>query len=323
MEKKLFKKRHLRMSCFFLLLIISCSSREIEPSFTFKENEQGIELLENGQYVFFYQKKPKLLNGQYVCCNYLHPLYSLNGDTLTEESPADHPHHRGIFWAWHQMSVNGKSLGDGWIMENIAQEVTNIRTTVDQSAKLNINAVWRSSLLGDKPFLSEQTTITVHQFQNGIRKIDFAISLTALVPGVEIGGSDDEKGYGGFCARIKHPGDLAFVSENKMVTPQLIQIEAGPWMDFSGSFGSEGETSGIAILCHPETPNYPEPWILRSKRSMQNVVFPGRNPVAIPIDRPVILYYLLIIHNGNASSIDLKKLQSEYEKMEVSNQNGN
>jgi hypothetical protein len=33
--------------------------------------------------------------------DYIHPLYGLNGEMLTNDWPdADHPHHRGIFWAW-------------------------------------------------------------------------------------------------------------------------------------------------------------------------------------------------------------------------------
>lgn len=307
------------ISGLLFIFLLSCSFNHTNTSFQFNLTEQGVELLEKGQPVFFYQKTPKSLDGKYICTNYLHPLYSLNGDTLTEEFPADHPYHRGIFWAWHQMYVDGKSLGDGWIMENISQEVLKVQTTTGKAAELKTNSIWKSPLFeNSKPFLSEHTTITVHPLQNDIRKIDFKIALTALVPNVTLGGSDDEKGYGGLCARLKLPEDIIFISENKPVTPQTLQIKADPWMDFSASFGRSGETNGVAILCHPDTPNYPAPWILRAKTSMQNIVFPGRNPVKIPTDKPIILYYRLIIHNGNADSIDLNQLQNEYAKMKVS-----
>ena len=133
------------------------------------------------------------------------------------------------------------------------------------------------------------------------------------MPDVEIGGSDDEKGYGGLCARLKLPNDLTFTSSTGNIIPQTFQVKAGPWMDFSASFGGDEETTGLAILCHPKTPNYPAPWILRSKTSMQNIVFPGRERIKIPMDEPLVLYYRLIIHDGNANKIDLRKLQSEYE----------
>ena len=166
----------------------------------------------------------------------------------------------------------------------------------------------------DKAYIEENTSIVVHQMVSGIRCMDFEISLQALVPGVSLGGSDDEKGYGGLCTRIKLPDDLVFTSTDGPVTPERLQIIAGPWMDFSGSFVSGGEQNGLAILCHPGTPNYPAPWILRQKTSMQNIVYPGRDPVEISMDHPTRLKYRLILHTGNADAVDLVKLQSEYDQ---------
>lgn len=300
------------------VLLLSCHLQKAQPSFNFEGSEQGIRLLENGQPVFFYQRMPKSLDGQYVCNNYLHPLYSLNGDTLTEEFPSDHPYHRGIFWAWHQIYRNGESIGDGWTMKNIEQEVADIQTDAENhAAQLRVHILWKSPLFdGGKPFINEHTAIKVYPLRNGLRMIDFTIALKALVPGIEIGGSDDEKGYGGLCARLKLPEDITFTSAGGPVVPRTLQINAGAWMDFSGSFSGVA-ASGVSILCHPETPNYPAPWILRSKKSMQNIVFPGRNQIEIPVDKPLTLFYRLIINNGNLRSVELKKLQDEYERTEV------
>lgn len=65
----------------FILGMMTCSSSpEMQKSpFPFKETYQGIELLENGNPVFFYQRKPESLKGQYICTNYLHPLYIERG----------------------------------------------------------------------------------------------------------------------------------------------------------------------------------------------------------------------------------------------------
>jgi hypothetical protein len=285
--------------------------------FIIKKTEQGIELLENGKPVFFYQRKPKTLTGQYICSNYIHPLYSINGDILTEEFPPDHPYHRGIFWTWHQLYVNDKSLGDGWINDGISQDVIDIKTkTSKDRAQFDFEVMWNSSTFQKGTlFIKEHTTIIVHKLEAGIRKIDFEITLNSLVEGLQIGGSADEKGYGGFCARIKLPDDLIFTSEKGGTKPQELQIKAGPWMDFSADFGKNSKVSGLTILCHPTTPNYPEPWILRQKGSMQNVVYPGQNRTTIAMDKPVVLRYRIIIHNGNAESINIPALQSEYEKV--------
>ncbi len=312
-------KSYLLVNCFLISFLTSYASQKSDSPFTFEKNSQGVKLSENGKPVFFYQKMPKSLNGKYICNNYFHPLYSLNGDTLTEEFPSDHPYHRGIFWAWHQVYINGKSVGDGWIMENIEQEVVDVQAiSKNKVSQLNLSVLWKSPLFeNDKPFLNEHTTITVYALQNGIRRIDFAITLNTLVPGVEIGGSNDEKGYGGLCVRFKLPDDLTFTSVDGPVIPRVSQINAGPYMDFSGSFGKNGETVGAAILCYPQTPNYPQPWILRSVTSMQNIVFPGRERILLAMDRPVVLHYRLIVHNGNAQSLNLPGFQSEYEKTPI------
>lgn len=292
-------RQHVLIHYVLIFILISCGTRKPDSSFAFKYTEKGVGLSENGKPVFFYQEKPKSPDGKSIFNNYLHPLHSINGDTLTEEFPADHPYHRGIYWAWHQIYINGESIGDGWIMENITQNIIDINTSIENnSAQLQLSVLWESTLFeNSRPFIIENTTITVHPLQDSIRIIDITISLKALVPSVEIGGSDDEKGYGGLCARIKLPKDITFTSINGKVTPQLGQVKAGPLMDFSASFGRNGEKSGVSILCNPKTPNYPASWILRSETSIQNIVFPGRERVALPLNKPVVLYYHIIVHN--------------------------
>lgn len=298
------------------VIIMSCGLPRANSPFTFVADEQGVELLENGQQVYYYQKLPKSPNGKHLFNNYLHPLMSLNCDTLTEEFPIDHLHHRGIFWAWHQIYVDNIPVADGWEMDNLKTEVAGMNTSTDNSlGSLRIEAYWRSSLYNDsKPFVQEHTTITVYPITDGIRKIDFKISLKALVPNVEIGGSDDEKGYGGLSVRMKLPEDLIFTAANGPVNAQTLQLDAGAWMDFSASFGENDKTSGITILCHPTTPNYPAPWILRSKTSMQNIVFPGRNRVVLPTDEAIVLRYRMIVHKGAADVKSIERLQSDYAK---------
>ena len=144
-----------------------------------------------------------------------------------------------------------------------------------------------------------------------LRKIDFHQRLTALVDGVEIGGSDDAKGYGGFSPRVVMPPDIRFTGAQGIVTPIENAVGASPWMDVSGSYGASGK-SGLTVLTHPTTTGFPQPWILRARNSMQNAVYPGRQPVAIPRDRPVILRYRIVLHRGELAAAEIGRLQAEY-----------
>jgi hypothetical protein len=110
------------------------------------------------------------------------------------------------------------------------------------------------------------------------------------------------------------PGDLTFTALNGNVIPQLLQVEAGKWMDFSGTFGKQGK-SGMAVLCHPLNPLYPSPWILRKETSMQNAVYPGTQPVIINTTEPVVLRYRLAIHDGEPDVKKIQMWQEAYDRM--------
>jgi hypothetical protein len=310
-----FRKAALSRMAVLAVLVVSGGCNYIK----IVETGEGFLVAEGRQKILFYQRKLKSLDAKFTRANYVHPLYSLDGQILTEDFPADHPHHRGIFWAWHQIYVGDKKLGDGWSSKDISWDVYDAKVlTVDsQSRALQVGVYWKSPLWTDaggkqKPFVEETTAITVHRAESDFRRIDFEISLLALEDGVRIGGADNEKAYGGFSTRIRLPEGIEFTAPKGPVEPQGTPIEAGPWLDFSGGFADDGEVSGLVILCHKSNPGYPHKWILRRKRSMQNPVWPGRYPVALSREKPLILRYRLIIHRGNAHNINLSKLQVEY-----------
>src|SRR6476620_1598020 len=115
-----------------LLFILFCYStgtpiRICAQHFTTIKSAEGIEILENGKKVLFYQVRPKSVDGKYERAGYVHPLYSLNEKILTDDSPPDHPYHRGIFWAWHQIILNDKNIADGWMSENISWKAPKVK----------------------------------------------------------------------------------------------------------------------------------------------------------------------------------------------------
>jgi hypothetical protein len=283
------------------------------------ETEQGFAVTEGQTQVMSYQRQHKSLNGKFARANYIHPLYGLDGEILTEDFPPDHPHHRGVFWAWHQVWVGDRKLGDSWAAENFFWDIRDakILTPDSHSRALQVEVYWNSPLWTDaagkqKPFVKETTIIRVDRTQDDIRKVDFQITLLALEDRVRIGGSEDEKGYGGFTTRIPLPDGLSFIGSGGPVEPQNLSVEGGPWLDFSGALQKDGQTSGIAILCHKSLPGYPQRWILRRKGSAQNPVYPGREAVPLPRQKPLVLRYRLIIHRGDVHHVNLDKLQAEY-----------
>ena len=274
-------------------------------------SEQEIPVLQ-------YQATPKSRNGSHRRANYIHPLFGLDGKVLTEDFPSDHHHHRGVFWAWHQLYVGDVAAGDGWLAKAFDWNVRSTKV-ISKAASIEIKneVLWQSGKLLDAdaqpvPLVKEMNVIEVHRAKGELRYIDFEINLLALQPDLSIGGSNDAKGYGGFSVRVKQPPDLRFLASSGFMKAKKLPMDCGDWVDLVGQFGNS-ETKGIAILVHPESAGYPQKWILRDKvKSMQNPVYPGRSPVGLSTKNFTTLRYRLILHNRVMTKADLDRAQRVY-----------
>jgi hypothetical protein len=299
-----------------LALAISCGTKQ--PRLQAVTSDEGVEIMEGDSKILFYQVKPRTMGGAYERAGYIHPLYSLEGSVITEDFPEDHPHHHGIFSAWHQITLNGKPVADGWTGDNISWTVVDTQLSAQrESIALNVEVVWRSSIEGGQEgIVSENLEIVVHELKDERRAIDYNLFLTPLKDSLKLGGSADEKGYGGFSLRLKLPGDIRFIAGEKEVEPKVVSVEAGPWINFTGSFDGEeeGDDKGVLVLNHPSNPGSPQPWILRKEKSMQNAAYPGRHPVSLS-KQGLRLRYRMIVHNGDLDKDAIETLYREYSSL--------
>lgn len=298
---------------FITLLNFGCA--QTKSGLQSLRTHEGIEILDGDSKVLFYRIKPTSLDGEFERAHYIHPLYTLEGKEITEDFPEDHPYHHGIYTAWHQILFNEKPIADAWTSENISWKVTDATASKkDKAVVLNSEVLWISSVgaQSPEPIVRETLELIVHQSNDQFRIIDFNFSLVALKDPIQIGGSEDEKGYGGFCVRIKLPQDIRFVAQDREVKAQTLSIDAGPWMNFRGSFNGEAmPESGLAVFSHPSNPGHPQPWILRKEKSMQNPAFPGREPVVLPKDG-LHFQYRMVVHKGSLAVTDIERLYGEY-----------
>jgi len=166
------------------------------------EVDEGYQFYESQKPVLFYRTAAKATkDGTYARSNYCHPLYGLDGEVLTEDFPADHLHHRGIFWAWHQVYVADTAMGDMWACEDFTWDIRTVQILPAElhSAGLKAEVYWKSSQWkgGQEPFAKETTTIRVHSTSADTRLIDFDIEILALEKGLRLGGSNES-----FCRPI-------------------------------------------------------------------------------------------------------------------------
>ena len=295
-----------------LLLPVYLSTQAPE----FSREPGGIRVIEGGKDVLFYRTQPLSIDGQFERSNYIHPLYGMEGEVLTEDFPEDHLHHRGIFWAWHQVRIGDQKVGDAWECRDFIWELQAVDLQASDSLpSLNSHLVWKSPSYTDRtgrsvPIMEEKLRISIHPGEAGYRVMDFEIALRALVPGLLLGGSEDEKGYGGFSVRLKLPPDVHFLSEAGAIEPSETAVRAANWMDISGSMGLNGGRAGIVIISCNAFGQDGTPWILREKASMQNAVFPGRDPIPIQQENPLVLRYRLLVYKGKLSPEEIDSLQA-------------
>ncbi|WP_224996104.1 DUF6807 family protein [Cesiribacter sp. SM1] len=301
----------------FLLSVLLLPAAGLAQHLKFVEADGALTLFDQDRPVFSYQKMTKSLQGQYPRANYVHPLYSLAGDSLTEDFPADHPHHRGVFWTWHQLYVGEKRVGDPWFCEGISWEVEKPLTVVEkETALLEATVYWVSTTSIDEDpepdtLLQEQVKITYRKPAAAYYELDFEVVMVPLQEQLSIGGSEDEKGYGGFSVRLKTPDDLRFTSKTGALTPANTAVQAGGWVDVKGSFNPEAkEPAGVVIVCEPRDLENFQGWILRKKDSMQNVAFPGRVPMLL--EKPLSFKNKLIVYSGGISREEIERIYAAF-----------
>src|SRR6185503_14041319 len=165
------------LPCCILIPIHVCAQH-----FTTIKSNEGIEILENNKKVLFYQVRPKSVDGKYERSGYVHPIYSLNEKILTDDMPEDHPYHRGIFWAWHQIILKDKNIADGWTGEHISWKAPKVKVKRSKGkARLQSEMIWNAEP-DNKPtdIIREKTKITVFKSTPQYRILDFDIHLFAL-----------------------------------------------------------------------------------------------------------------------------------------------
>lgn len=305
------------MFCWFWLMLSTVSGQEIFLKIT---NDTAYFTAE-ADTILVYRATETSLNGSFKRANYIHPLYGLEGGVITEDFPEDHPHHRGVFWAWHQLYVGNTRIGDGWELEDMAWDVISMDQIIssESSKTLQTEVLWKSPLWKDekgnkKPLVKETAHITVHQNGKNFRVVDFQIELLGLEPYMRLGGSGDEKGYGGFSIRMKLPDDVRFQDKDGEVQPQNTPVKADAWLTISGSSKRRVGKTSVTLIPHKGNPGYPNPWILRTKASMQNAVFPhpGAIPISLSTTTPLRLRYRMLIANKPLKNKQIQRCRDSF-----------
>lgn len=258
--------------------------------------DDAVTLTEAGKTVLVYRTKPLDPAAEPGRANYVGALYAPDGAALIEDRPGDHPHQRGIWWAWMKVQVDGKPVADGWYMKNLSYFVREKTFLGDAEGggTLTVDVDWIVNSGPELAYVARETTkVTLGPLKNGARRIEFDTAITSRVNALGLGGSEDDRGFGGFSIRLIDPEHLTFVSGGKTVAPNGAAITAGATMGFAWT-GEAAPAWAVGLACKANGQAVTR-WMLYNDRSMQNCVFPGRAPLVLRKDEALHLRETLVI----------------------------
>jgi len=279
--------------------------------FKLDDNGKALTVLENGKPVLVYRYarvdppaggSATLDQERWWRMDYVHPLYGLDGDVLTEDFPVDHRHHRGVFWTWPKCKIGDRDM-DLWTLVKARQVFDQwlARDASADQARIGVQNWWKFDD-DPQPKVRERVVITVHPADEVGRAIDFELQFQNVTDQpVVIGGQTEEnKGYGGFCVRPDSKRKPFIFTSAKGPQPEdIMQIET-PWADVSSHEKPDGPVSGLAIFQNPNNPGYPHPgWIVRHYGFL-GASWPHRETVELKPGDSFELRYRVYVHRGSA-----------------------
>ena len=225
----------------------------------------------------------------------------------------DHPHHRSIWFT--QDGVNGnRHWNDGTIAH---QEF--LKAECDgQNAVIATKNHWLDKE-SKAVICSDIRTVTFGMI-DGLRYIDYDVVLTAEQDEVTIGDTKE----GTFGIRVPTSVDVDSKKGGTIVNAQgdkdgAAWAKRSNWVDYSGPI--DGEIMGLTVFNHPASFRHPTWWHVRTYGLFAANPFGIKDfDKSLEQDGTVVLkkgeslefYHRVILHAGNAESLDIENLYKKY-----------
>jgi len=201
--------------------------------------------------------------------DYIHPLFGLDGETLTKDWSKDHPHHRGIYWAWPEVDWRGQR-GDLHALQQVFARPTGkcVVTSGPVFAQIEAENVWKWE--DTEPVVHERAILRAYRATGDDRLLDLEFQFTALNDPVLLARRGTLH-YGGLNLRLASVKDQEIITHTDAtnVTPRVA------WAELSGKFGEAPQPSGIVVLQHSANPDYPGEWVQFPNLNWMQPTFPA------------------------------------------------
>jgi hypothetical protein len=229
--------------------------------------------------------------------DYIHPLFGLDGETLTKDFSVDHPHHRGIYWAWPEVDWRG-NRGDLHALQHVFARPTGQCTTRSGPvfAQLTAENLWKWE--DTNAVVREVAIIRAYRATDAGRLLDLEFQFTALDDPVLLARRATTH-YGGLNIRLAKVDnqEIVFHTDPSNTVPRRV------WAELSGTFAGALRPSGIVVLQNAANPDYPGEWVQYPNLNWFQPTFPaaGTRFESRP-GLPLVLRFRLWLHRGGKTS---------------------
>ena len=306
---------------------------EGRPGFEFHEiDDRSLKLVEGTSPVLVYnygeitdENVPAKDNRRTRAC-YVHPVWGLQGEVLTDDFPKDHYHHHGIFWAWPHVGIDDKQY-DLWKYTDIKQEFVRwiCRQTGPAGAVLAVENGW---FIDGKKVMIERCWLRTFLADDESRSLDFDFVFIPVDKPITLRGAEG-KSYGGLNMRFDVKDEKKAVitvpweEKGTGTLSEPVPFSSGgeakkdltetplPWCDLTYPFTSPSTPCGAALFVSPGDPDFPQTWMARHY-GILSIGWPGIKGKTFPPGEPIRLSYRVWIHKSAVSLADLEKAYAAY-----------
>jgi hypothetical protein len=273
---------------------------------------------------------------------FFHPLATADGNTLTQERPADHVWHHGLWFCfkeingvnfWEENKETGLSAGHTILKSMEAQK------NPDFSAYMDLDLRYQIPGENGQPardLIKERRKISVSAPDDaGNYHIDFHHYFTALEDVVldrtPLLGESDGKSYGGYAGlsfrHFGHPENWQIRDQWKFIAPNAIEDEEKkvhgsrqPWVAYSGELGNG--SAATAMFDHPSNAGFPTKWYTSNGLVFYSPAFIFDKAMKLANGESLTLRYRVKIYSMSPSEKELGEEFSRFEQKEFSSLGG-
>lgn len=247
---------------------------------------------------------------------YLHPIRTLAGKVITDDYPANHIHHHGIWWAWTKTEFDGRSP-DFWNMGEGKAKVDFLALERTWGGSVHCGFHSRhqfTDLTSGAPVAALKETWDVRVYNNARDDIwMFDLESTQ-----ECAGDKPlklpEYHYGGLGFRghwdWNGKTNVNFLTSEGITDRVKGHATRAKWCDISGV--RDGSRVGIAILCHPENFRAPQHMRLHPSEPFFCYAPQQGGDMEIVPGKKYVSRYRFVVHDGPPNKEVIDRLWDDY-----------